>query len=392
MISAHQAAIKGWAWRTPLGSSIENVTRKLLAGERAVRTNTRFDAASYLCTVASIIKEEPDVVRHRRFLRRMGLFALEVAREALTHSGLSAGDRVGLFFGYGGLRAHWDDMMPAFEHQQSDGDGAWKRGMNLLHPYWMLQHLSNNAHALAAEELQVRGEGATFGGANAGAQALAAAIRALEAGAIDTAVVVGYDSFIEPETLVDLAARGMLTTQAERNVAAPYDQTAQGFVPGEAAASLILQRVGSGDGRELAYLQAVDGADGEATAPGLNTITNLLANLAQGDIIIDGAGWAQPAQDNAERSALAKFAGADTMLCCTMSALGQLGAAAPLVQAIALAEQLRLQMVAPVAGLQHIADGPLRPLTSATAINTRSALAISMGTPGLAGAIRIDVP
>jgi 3-oxoacyl-(acyl-carrier-protein) synthase len=391
MRSAQRVAIKGWAWRTPLGSSIENVTRKLLAGERAVRTNTRFDAASYLCTVASSIKEDPAVVRQRRFLRRMGLFALEVAREALCHSGLLVGDRVGLFFGYGGLRAHWGDMMPAFEHQQSDGNGAWERGMNLLHPYWMLQHLSNNAHALAAEELRVRGEGATFAGANAGAQALAAAIRALEAGAIDTALVVGYDSFIEPETLVDLAARGMLTTQTENSVTAPYDRTAQGFVPGEAAASVVLQRVGSSDGRDLAYLQAADGADGEAAAPRLSTITNLLANLTQGDTIIDGAGWAQPAQDNAERIALAKFAGDDTMLCCTMSALGQLGAAAPLVQAIALTEQLCLQMLAPIAGLQHAAAGLLRPLTSATPINTRSALAISMGTPGLAGAIRIDV-
>lgn len=392
MRSAHQVAIKGWAWRTPFGASIENVTRKLLAGERTVRSNTRFDAASYLCTVASCIMEEPTVTRQHRFLRRMGLFALDVAREALCHSGVAAGDRVGLFFGYGGLRAHWNDMMPAFEHQQADGDGAWKRGMNLLHPYWMLQHLSNNAHALAAEELRVRGEGTTFGGANAGAQALAAAIRALEAGAIDTAVVVGYDSFIEPETLVDLAARGMLTMQTEANVVAPYDQTAQGFVPGEAAAALVLQRVDNSDGRELAYLQAADGADGEEAAPRLTTITNLLANLTQGDTIIDGAGWAQPAQDNAERSALAKFTGEDAMLCCTMSALGQLGAAAPLVQAIALAEQLRLQLLAPIAGLHHAADGLLRPLTSATAINTRSALAISMGTPGLAGAIRIDVP
>ncbi|MBI3561292.1 MAG: hypothetical protein HY080_06200 [Gammaproteobacteria bacterium] len=391
MRPAPQVAIKGWAWRTPFGASIEHVTRQLLAGERAVRSNTRFDAASYLCSVASSIVEEPTLTRQHRFLRRMGLFALEVAREALHYSGIPASDRVGLFFGYGGLRAHWDDMMPAFEHQQSDGDGAWKRGLNLLHPYWMLQHLSNNAHALAAEELRVRGEGATFGGANAGAQALAAAIRALEAGAIDTAVVVGYDSFIEPETLVDLAARGMLTLQTEANVAAPYAQTAQGFVPGEAAAALVLQRIGSGDGRELAYVQAADGADGEAAAPSLNTIMNLLANLAQGATLIDGAGWAQPAQDNAERSALAKFTGEEAMLCCTMSAMGQLGAAAPLVQAIALAEQLRLQMLAPIAGLQQAADGPLRPLTSATPINTRSALAISMGTPGLAGAIRIDM-
>src|SRR5262245_19460213 len=142
----------------------------------------------------------------------MGGFALEVAREAAAHAQVAAaGDRLGLFFGYGGLRAHWNDMMPALAHQNPDGDGAWERGLTLLHPFWMLQHLSNNAHALSAEELGARGDGLLLAGANAGAQALAAASRALLAGSVDAAIVVAYDTLLEPETLIELANRGAFT-------------------------------------------------------------------------------------------------------------------------------------------------------------------------------------
>ena len=90
-------------------------------------------------------------------------------------------------------------MLPALSRQSPDGAGAWQRGFQLLHPFWMLQNLSNNAQALAAQALGARGDGLTLGGANAGAQALAAAARALAAGAIDAAVVVGYDTLLEPE-------------------------------------------------------------------------------------------------------------------------------------------------------------------------------------------------
>ena len=79
-----------------------------------------------------------------------------------------------------------------------------------------------------------RGGGATFGGANAGAQALSAAALDLADGAIDVALVVAYDSLIEPETLVEMASRGAVTSASGAALAAPYDGAACGFVPGEA--------------------------------------------------------------------------------------------------------------------------------------------------------------
>lgn len=395
-------AILGCAWRTPLGHTIDDAMARLLAGERAVTANQRFPAAGYACTLGASIQREPARSRDARFLRRMGLFGMEVAREALAASGCAGGPRVGLFSGVGGLRAHWDDMMAALAGQRDDGQGAWDRGLRDVHPYWMLKHLSNNVHALASAELGLRGEGATFGGGNAGAQAIAAAARALWDGAIDAALVVAHDSLLEPETLVELGERRAAThATAAALVASPYDTRAAGFVPGEAAAALVLVRAQGATG-PYAIIEAVDTADGEPAEPRAETVGRVVAQLGDtgagaGGVTgavtgaVDGASRAWPELDVAEREALAAHVAADTPLTSIAAATGRLGAATSLVQAIALAEALRRGVLPPIAGLGRAAGGPCVPLARATPTTATSAIAVSTAAPGLAAAIRVEV-
>ena len=75
---------------------------------------------------------------------------MQAAKEAILGAKCPGGPRVGLFAAVGGLRVGWSETLPAFEHQSPDGADAWERGLRLLHPFWLLQHLSNNAHALAS--------------------------------------------------------------------------------------------------------------------------------------------------------------------------------------------------------------------------------------------------
>lgn len=396
-------AVTGWAWRTPLGDDVDEVVRRLAMGERAAAPLARFPADSYACRWAAAIPGDPVPSRHQRFLRRMGSFALEVACEAARRA-LPAlhGARVGLFFGYGGLRAHWNDMMPALARQEPNGARAWERGLNLLHPFWMLQHLSNNAHALAAAELGASGDGLLLAGANAGAQALGAAARALACHAVDAAIVVAYDTLLEPETLVELATRGACVNPVGRPPGAPYGVGAAGFVPGEAAAAVVLERLGDAGERTLASVEAWDTADGGRGGSGdLAAIANLLASLPADDGaraaigVVDGAAIGETATDGEERRLLAArpdLVSASTPICATLGAMGQLGAAAAVVQTIALAAALRAGRLPPVAALDRGAAGPLRPLATAEATSARAGLALSLGAPGLAGAVRVAVP
>lgn len=313
MTAIRTAALIASAWRTPLGATIDPALARLYAGESAAIPDAR---GAYAFATIAPLRDEPTRSRNSRFLRRMGLFALEVAAEALAASGVGGGERVGLFSGVGGLRAHWDDMLAAFAPQRDDGERMWERGLRDVHPYWMLRHLSNNVHAIASAELDVRGEGATFGGGNAGAQALASAIRALHDGAIDAALVVAHDSLLEPETLVELGARGW---------------PAAGLVPGEAAAAVVLVRERAGAPRIAAR---------DAAGPGASD------RLDHDD---------DAAVDRVAHVALGQ-------------AMGQVGAATAVVQAIALAEQLR-----------------------AGRLGVRTAIGLHESAPGLASLVRVEV-
>lgn len=424
-----RVAITGWAWRTPLGASMDDVVPLLLAGERAATPRHRFPLDTYPCSLVAPIRGEVREARYRRFLRRIGLFAMEAGAEAFALAGHRrdnlagsisraaeeaegerAGDRLGLFTAVGGLRADWDELMPALAAQRPGGEDAWERGFRVLHPFWMLRYLSNNVHALLAMEIGARGEGVCFGGANAGAQALVAAARALEVGAVDAALVVAYDSLIEAETLVELGARGELARADKSSLAAPYSLFASGFVPGEAAAAVVLERAEDARERSLALVTAADATDGQEGEPLAETLERAAAAVAEGDLIVDGAARASAALDMAEREALARVLGPDAVLVATASAMGRVGAAAAVIQTIALGNFIRSGTLPPIAGLvagtnesdlnsntstlitYQNTRAPLRPLDRAEPTRARSALGISTGAPGAVGAVRVEVP
>lgn len=295
------AALVGAAWRTPLGHERAAVLERLLAGDSAVAPLTRVPAASYVLQRAAAVAAEPARSKHARFLRRMACHALDAAGAALAEAaelGVVPGPRMGVFAAVGGLRAHWDDIMAALVEQRDDGDGAWARGLGRIHPFWMLRHLSNNAHALCAADTGARGDGATFGGGTAGAQALAAAGRALAAGALDAALILAYDTLLEPETLVELGAR-----------------EGDAVVPGEAAASLVL--VAGHDPRAAgrARVRCATAADGARGRPHDDTLAAAVA-----------------------RALAHRLPTSPTPLAALTDAMGELGAATAPVQAIALAE------------------------------------------------------
>lgn len=389
-------AVTGFSLRTPLGDAVETIARRLLTGERIAAPNARFETRTYPCQLAATISIDPKPTKHRKFVKRMGLFGIEVGAEAFAKSGTSVrGSRLGLFCGYGGLRAHWDDLMPVLERQDgsSTADGSWAKGFSSLHPFWMLFHLSNNAHALLSIQLGATGDGTTTAGSNGGAQALRAAATALEVGSIDAAIVFAYDSLVEPETILSLGMSGAATTATEEAaVGAPYGENAAGFVPSEAAAAIVLEKPAQAIGRTIALVSAAIAADGNAGFAEPNTLGQALSTLSAGDPLVDGVGLAHPDRDAAERALIANILDSDTPLVSTTAGLGQMGAATSLVQTILLTHFLSQKTLPPIARLSQPAPGPLRPLVRSESTDARSALALSCGMPGLVGAVRVELP
>lgn len=389
------AAVAGTAWRTPLGSELRAVASRLLAGERVARPSPLFDASAYRCTLGAAIPDAPAAGRHRRFLDRLGLHALEVGLEALAVTGLRPGDplldRAGLFVGTAGPRPRWEEMLAAFSGARADS--PWSSGLQKLHPFWMLQHLTNNVHALLSMEAGIRGEGATFGSGISGAEALLAAARALEAGAVDVALVVAYDSLLAPEALVDLGARGIGAECGLDALRPAYDEEPSGVVPGEAAVALVLARSGelAGETGSIEVATGVDGAPLPSGEPRASAVARIASRISRGDRVVDGAAWALRGRDDEERLELSTQVGSGALLTATAAAFGKLGAAAPLAQAAAWIELLRRRSIPPIAGLRRAAPGPLSPVAAPSVAPGRSALLLSTAAPGLASAVRVEV-
>lgn len=362
------ATVLGWALRTSLGATVDAVVARVLAGERG----------------GGRAGEPSDDSRHDRFLPRLPRLALDAAHDAARAAGVVGGDRLGVFAGVGGLRIAWAELAPVLREQRDDGADAWARGLCRLHPFWMLRNLSNNGHALLAADLAARGDGATFGGATAGAQAIAAAARALAAGAIDAAVVVAYDTLLGPELTAELGTRARAT-------GAPYGDDAGAVAPGEAAAALVLAR----DGHGLARIAAASVADGEPDEPHGATLARVVARLVERDrrastLVVDGAARGRAEADRDERAQLAAVVGDDAPLCATLAAVGAVGAATALVQAIVTGELLRRGVLPPIAALARPAAGPLRPLVAREPARTRVGVCLSTGAPGLAAAVAVE--
>jgi 3-oxoacyl-[acyl-carrier-protein] synthase II len=206
--------------------------------------------------------------------------------------------------------------------------------------------------------------------------------------------VLAEETLLEPEVLVELGASGAATRAADlAALEAPYSVRAAGFVPGEAVAAVVLEPAERAGARALAWAEAADGADGSRGPPRPGTLARVAAGLVTPGVrLIDGAGRADVAFDTAEREVLAALVPEEARFTATASAMGQLGAAAPVVQLIALASCLRLGRLPPVAGLREPAPGRLRPLLESEETGAHQALALSVGAPGLMGAIWVEVP
>ena len=72
--------------------------------------------------------------------------------------------------------------------------------------------------------------------------------------------------------------------------------------------------------------------------------------------------------------------------------MGQLGAAASVVQVIALVGALRARRLPPVGGLGRAAPGPLRVLVEGEATAGRVGLGVATGAPGLLGLVQVELP
>jgi len=250
-----RVVITGYGCLTASGGDAEATWKAVLAGESGIRQAETWDSSGWPYRLAGEIKNYSprELVADRKllkFITRQDVIGLNAVTQAVAHSGIiehrdgladptSFNDRTGVFVGSPATKYRSQhDYLPSL----ADAGGAPRefgaRAMEDVHPMWLLRALPNNVLAYAGIQYGFKGANANVTAHGiSGSQAIAEACRYLRDGAIDRAIVVGYDSASELEALPYYASVGLLSSRGLR----PFDRRRDGTLLGEGAGALFLE-------------------------------------------------------------------------------------------------------------------------------------------------------
>jgi 3-oxoacyl-[acyl-carrier-protein] synthase II len=238
--------ITGLGCVSPLGNSIEDSWRHLLAGESGATEITQFDHSSpaYNVHFACELKDfDPTIWIDRKAARRMDRFAqmiLAAARQAESDSGIDIAkepERVGasVATGIGGLRSYQDCY-----------DILLERGPDRVSPFSIPSIIPNMGAGWVSIELGTKGplmsECTACAASNMAIGDAADSIR------MDRADIMLAGGTEAPITEVGIAGFDAMRALSRRNgdpqrASRPFDRERDGLVMGEAAAVLVLEEL-----------------------------------------------------------------------------------------------------------------------------------------------------
>jgi len=377
-------AITGIGAVTPLGIGARTLHERWAAGESGI-----VDGAG---TCREFRPEEFLSVKEVRRLDRFSQLALVAADEAMAQAGWE-GElpydpyRIGCVIatGIGGLATI-----------EANYDAMRERGPERISPLGIPGFMPNAAAAAVSMKRGLRGQ--TFAVASAcasGAHALGCALRMIQCGDADAVVVGGSEATL---TEFSFASFNVMQALSPTGESRPFDARRNGFVMGEGAGVLVLERREAALARGGRILAELAGYGSTADAhhltapeptgrPASRAIELAIADAGASPseiAYVNAHGTSTQPNDAAETRALKLALGEHAYhvpISSTKSAIGHLLGAAGAVEAVATVEVLRTGVIPPTLGYE-VADpeldldyvpGEARPLRT----NGRPPLALS---------------
>lgn len=358
----HRVAVTGMGVVSPLGNDVDAFRDALLAGQSAVRAITIFDPASLPTRIAAEVawNGEP-ILRDRKVT-----FAITAARSAIddaTRNGTRPQGDGGLSLGLGLELFSMHDL------------AAKRRGAPLpidanerMH---FLQTPSDLAVPAICNELALTAPPMTHVSAcAAGTDAIGHAFRMIATGRRRWMAAGGTDSMINPLGVAGFCSIGATTTanDSPQHASRPFDRKRSGFVLGEGAGMLILERFEDAEARGATIHAELAGYGNSFDAHGisephpegrgaLQAMTRALADagIAPEEVdCINAHGTSTPKNDPVETLAIKRLLGPhanNVPICATKSMIGHLISAAGAVEAIAAIACMNAELVHPTINL-----------------------------------------
>lgn len=240
-----RVVITGLGAVTPLGNDVPTTWEALLKGVSGVDRIRAFDAGSYPVRIAAEVKEfdassvleRKDARRHDRFVH----FALAASHEAVACAKLDParplGERGGVLIGsgIGGLRAIEENHATLLEN-----------GPGRVSPFFVPQLIANMAAGAVSMRFGARGPNSCVVTACAsGTHAIGEAFRLIQRGDAEVMIAGGAEAAVRPLGMAGFAAMRALSTRNDdpKRASRPFDLARDGFVVGEGAGVVVLERL-----------------------------------------------------------------------------------------------------------------------------------------------------
>lgn len=367
-MSRRRVVVTGLGCISPVGNTVDEAWRQLLAGESGIDRITKFDATDFSCKIAGEVKDfDVTSVMSAKEARSMDTFihyGIAAAAQAVADAGLPIGDalseeesvRIGCVIGsgIGGL--------PMIEETHSE---LLNRGPRRITPFFVPASIINMIAGHVSMRFGFKGPNiAIVTACTTGLHCIGDAGRMIEYGDADVVIAGGSEATVSPMGVGGFAAMRALSGRNDdpKTSSRPWDRDRDGFVLGEGAGMMVLEEYEHAKARGARIYAELSGygmsADaGHITAPNqdgprramINALRNAGINADQVDYL-NAHGTSTPLGDvnetNAIKAALGDHA-RNIVVSSTKSMTGHLLGGAGGVESVFTVLSLYHQKVAP---------------------------------------------
>ncbi|MFG1870494.1 beta-ketoacyl-ACP synthase II [Micromonospora arborensis] len=371
-MSRPDVVVTGLGATTPLGGDVASTWDAMLAGRSGVSALTQEWAEQLPVRIAAQLAVEPSEVLDRVRLRRLDrseAIAIIAAQQAWADAGLAGSDldgerlAVSVGSGIGGATTllAQDDILEA-------------SGPRRVSPHTIPMLMPNGPAAWVGLELGAKAGVHSMASACAtGAEAIALGLDIIRSGRADVVVAGGTEAVIHPLPIAGFSSMRAMSTRNDepQRASRPWDRGRDGFVLGEGAGIVVLERAEHAAARGARVYARLAGAgitsdaydivqphaEGEGA---IRAIARAIADadVAKQDIVhVNAHATSTPVGDMLEIGGLHKALGDHPVLSATKSMTGHLLGAAGALESIATILAIRDSVVPPTINLDDPEPG-----------------------------------
>jgi len=363
---AARVVVTGAGAVTPFGVGVSAFWQGLLEGRSAARPITAFDASAFPARIAAEVRDFDPLsfldAREARHTDRMAQFAVAATDLALAQSGLSITeanrDRIGVLIGTG---------IGGIATLEAQHRVLLEKGPGRVSPYLIPMMIADMASGYVSIRVGARGPNSSVCTACAsGTHAIGDSFEIVARGDADVMIAGGTEACITPVGLAGFCALRALSRRNDepQRASRPFDAQRDGFLMGEGAGIVVLERLEHAEARGAeplgeiigygmsgdAYHQTHNAPEGEGAARAMRAALVSAGIEPEQLDYINAHGTSTPANDLAETQAIKTVFGEHAYkvpVSSTKSEVGHLMGAAGAVELIACLMAIKDGIVPP---------------------------------------------